>query len=63
MGVNTLKEALHDKSLDRQSTENARSAAAAAIQQAEDMVNRLNEQVQREVAKAAGALVNLSRGK
>jgi hypothetical protein len=59
MDGQALKEALCDPSVSQESTESARSAAVSARQDARDTVNRLDDRVQLEVAKAVGANVKL----
>jgi hypothetical protein len=59
MDGEALKEALCDPSVRQESTESARSAAVSARQDARDTVNRLDDRVQLEVAKAVGANVKL----
>jgi len=59
MDTEILKAALNDQQLSQQATENARSAAATAREETRQMVSRLDEKVQLEVAKAIGANVEL----
>ena len=59
MGAETLKAALNDHAVSAESTASARSAASSARDQARETVNRMDEKVQLEVAKAVGANVEL----
>ena len=59
MDAEILKAALNDQQLSQQATESARSAAATAREESRQMVSRLDEKVQLEVAKAIGANVEL----
>jgi len=59
MTIPSLQEALHNPRVSKQATEAAREAAVTARQEASATVTRLNERVQLEVAKAAGANVDL----
>jgi hypothetical protein len=59
MDVELLKSALQDPKVNTESTENARSVAVSARQESRDAIARLDEQVQLDVAKAAGANVGL----
>ncbi len=59
MDGEALKDALCDPSVSQESTENARSAAVSARQDARETVSRLDDRVQLEVAKAVGANVKL----
>jgi hypothetical protein len=60
MNPENLKSALQDKDASAKSTEDARSAAITARQETRATLNRLNERVQLEVARAVGANVKLS---
>jgi hypothetical protein len=59
MDVDLLKKALNDRSVSQEATESARRAAASARVRTRDTVARLDESVQRDVAKAVGANVEL----
>jgi hypothetical protein len=59
MNAETLKAALNDQAVSAESTASARSAASSAREQARETVNRMDEKVQLEVAKAVGANVEL----
>jgi hypothetical protein len=63
MDVDLLKRALNDRNISRQATESARSAAVSARQNTRATVSRLDESVQRDVAKAVGANVALHDSK
>jgi hypothetical protein len=60
MDVEQLKNALRDPEVNAESTGNARSAAVAARQETRETVNRMDDRVQLDVAKALGATVVLS---
>lgn len=59
MDVDLLKSALQDPKVDTESTENARSVAVSARQESRDVIARLDDQVQLDIAKAVGATVEL----
>lgn len=59
MDVEALKNALHDPKISQESTESARSAAISARQETRETINRMDERVQLEVAKARGTTVEL----
>ena len=59
MDAETLKAALNDPKVSDQSTESARNSAVSAREQTHETLDRMDEQVQLEVAKAIGANVVL----
>lgn len=61
MDVKALKDALHDPTINQESTENARSAAVSARQETRDTLSRMDDRVQLDVAKAVGATVKLEK--
>lgn len=59
MDIEALKNALRDPKISEEATENARSAAVSARQETRETINRMDERVQLEVAKAVGTTVEL----
>jgi hypothetical protein len=59
MDIEVLKKALNDPKVSEQATESARSAAVSARQESRETINRMDERVQLEVAKAVGTTVEL----
>jgi hypothetical protein len=59
MDIEILKSALSDPKVSKEATEDARSAAVSARQEARETITRMDERVQLEVAKAVGTTVVL----
>jgi hypothetical protein len=59
MNVDLLKEALHDKAVSGEATRVARSVAVSAREETQAMLERMDTQVQLNVAKAVGATVTI----